>query len=150
MLHQTIRQKLFALYDGPLTEKERKLVEGHLAQCRECRKAIAEWKALSTRLFPTRAFSEASEDFFTAKVMDRIRTGRIQPEKASWNLALRWLVPLLGSAAVAAWVFFAVLPDSSDLSSGANVQTAFTYDSSSGSGGNGIRQVSYSPDEIVP
>lgn len=150
MLHETIQQKLFALYDGPLTEKERKLVEGHLANCAECRKAIAEWKAISSRLFVTQTFSEASEDFFVAKVMDRVSSLSRQTLQTSWNLALRWLVPLLGSAAVAAWLLFTVLPDAPAFSSSPNVEEAFSSSSTYASTGNGMMLASYSPDEITP
>jgi anti-sigma factor RsiW len=151
MTHEMIQQKLFALYDGPLTEKERKLVEGHLAQCPECRKAISQWKALSARLFPAQPYSEATEDFFVAKVMDRVRASSLETGKALWGLALKWLLPLAGSAALAGWVFFSVLPDTASLSSNNTVEEAFssqpTYSSSTG---NGITLASYSSEEIVP
>src|ERR1039458_6362079 len=105
MNHEIIQQKIMALYDGPLTEKERKLVEGHLPQCYECRRAIAEWKAVSRRLFPPHAFSEASEDFFVVKTMNRIESASPKGGFLPQGFVLRWLAPLLGSAGVAAWVF---------------------------------------------
>ncbi len=152
MTHEAIQLKLFALYDGPLTEKDRKLVESHLPGCPECQRAIAEWKALSAKLFPSTTLSEASEDFFVTKAMDRVRSASLESGKISWNLTLRWLVPLVGSAAMAAWVFFAVLGDSAELSSSPTVQTAFSSDSSyPASTGNGLVLASYSSsDEIVP
>lgn len=151
MNHELIQQKLFALYDGPLTEKERKLVEGHMAQCPGCRKAIAQWKALSVRLFPPQTFSEAAEDFFVAKVMDRVRSSVPEKRQSLWSLTLRWLVPLVGSAVVAGWVFFSVLPDSSTFSSGNNVEAAFSSESSyPASSGNGVVLASYSSQDIVP
>ncbi len=150
MTHEMIQQKLFALYDGPLTEKERKLVEGHLAQCTDCRKAIAQWKAVSARLFPPHTYSEASEDFFVAKVMDRVRSSSLETGKSVWNLTLRWLVPLVGSAALAGWVFFSVLPDTTDLSSN-SAEAAFSSETTyPASTGNGVMLASYSSEEIVP
>ncbi|SRR5579871_1488865 len=150
MNHEMIQQKLFALYDGPLTEKERKLVESHLAQCAECRKAIAQWKAISTRLFPAQTFSEAAEDAFVARVMGRVRAAGEKME--SWGtLFFRWLVPLAGSAVVAGWVFFSVLSDTSIFSSGGNEEAAFPSESSySNASGNGIVLASYSSQDIVP
>jgi anti-sigma factor RsiW len=152
MTHEMIQQKLFALYDGPLTEQERKLVEGHLAQCPECRKAIAQWKAVSARLFPAHTFSEAAEDFFVAKVMDRVRSSSMEAGRALWGLTLRWVLPLVGSAALAGWVFFSVLPDSTGLSSSNSLEAAFSSQPVySASSGNGIMLASYSSsEEIVP
>lgn len=150
MNHELIQQKLMALYDGPLTEKERKLVEGHLAQCAECRKAVAQWKSISVRLFPAQTISEAAEDYFVAKVMDRIRTTAQEKSLSPMALIFRWLVPLVGSAVVAGWVFFSVLPDSV-ASSNNSVAAAFSYDSPGTSqNGNGIILASYSTSEIAP
>ncbi|HJT24708.1 MAG TPA: zf-HC2 domain-containing protein [bacterium] len=150
MNHDLIQQKLLALYDGPLTEKERKLVEGHLAQCRDCRKAVAQWKAISARLFPTQTLSEVAEDYFVAKVMDRVRSTAQEKGISPLTLIFRWLMPLVGSAVVAGWVFFSVLPGSAGASS-SSVAAAFSYDSSETSPtGNGIILASYSTNEIAP
>jgi len=40
MNHDKIREMLFDLYDRPLTERERQMVEGHLPDCPECRQAF--------------------------------------------------------------------------------------------------------------
>lgn len=151
MTHEMIQQKLLALYDGPLTEQERKLVEVHLAQCAGCRKAVAQWKAVSVRLFPAQTFSEASEDFFVAKVMDRIRSTSLEAGKFAWGMLLRWAFPLVGSAALAAWAFFSVMPESVGFSSTSSADAAFSsYTSYASASSNGMMQVSYSPDEIAP
>ena len=110
MTHNEIKQKLFALYDGPLTEKERVLVEVHLSACPECRRAVGEWENISGALFTKPAFSEVDEDRLVAKVM-----GRIRPQSQGWTpwkTDLKWFLPVLGSALLAAWVFLGVLPDS--------------------------------------
>jgi anti-sigma factor RsiW len=140
-----------ALYDGPLTEKERKLVESHLAQCAECRKAVSQWKAIGARLFPAQTYSEAAEDLFVAKVMDRVRTSTLEAQQSLQNFIFRWLVPLAGSAVLAGWVFFSILPNSVPSSSNNSVSAAFSYDSSyTQSNGNGMMLASYSTSEIAP
>jgi anti-sigma factor RsiW len=106
MKHEELKQKLFSLYDGPLTEKERALVEGHLGGCQECREAIDTWKSAASALFPKPAFSEVEEDRFTAAVMARV--GKIEAARErSFSYSAKWLVPLLGTAALAIWVFSA-------------------------------------------
>jgi anti-sigma factor RsiW len=117
MHHDEIREKLFDLYDRPLTEWERQLVEGHLPDCAECRQTFEEWQKISRALFPHPALSESSEDLFVSKVMARVSSYRPKNVILSWEIALRWLVPLLGSTIAAAWVFFSVLPDTPGLSS---------------------------------
>ncbi len=150
MTHETIQQKLFALYDGPLSEQERKLVEGHLAQCPSCRKAIAQWKAVSARLFPPQTFSEAAEDFFVSKVMTRVRISTLEAGKFAWGVILRWALPLVGSAVLAGWAFFSVLPDTSFYSAPSADAAFSSYSSYASASGNGMMQASYSPDEIAP
>ncbi len=123
MNHDEIQQKLFALYDGPLTEKERALAEKHLAKCSECRRAIAEWKALSASLFAPPAFSEVEEDRMVSLVMARVSSKAVDNPVSLMELALRWLFPLLGSTAAAAWVFFSVLPGTPGLSAGPTAES---------------------------
>jgi anti-sigma factor RsiW len=109
MNHNEIKQKLFSLYDGPLTEKERVLVEVHLSACPECRRAVGEWENISGILFTQPSFSEAAEDRLVARVMDRIKPA--PTHWSPWKSDLKWFMPLLGSALAAAWVFFLVLPN---------------------------------------
>jgi anti-sigma factor RsiW len=151
MNHELIQQKLMALYDGPLTEEERKLVEGHLAGCSSCRRAVAEWKVISQGLFTSPTFSEAREDYFVAKVMDRVKSTTPETGFALWRPTLKWLVPLVGSAAMAAWAFASILP-LSDFSSGSSLESAFSNTSSyTVRSSNGITMASYSSsDEFAP
>lgn len=150
MNHDKIRDMLFDLYDRPLTERERLIVEGHLPDCAECRQAFGQWQQISRTLFALPAPSEAQEDLFVSKVMARVTS--TQPVTTfSWGYALRWMVPLLGSSIAAVWFFFTALSGTGGLSSSANVETAFSSDSSyTASSGNGIVLASYSPDEIIP
>jgi len=143
MKHEEIKQKLFALLDGPLSEQERTLVEKHLPSCPECQSATEEWKKISGVLFTQPAFSEAAEDQFVSKVMARLSTASgLQTPAASsrWN-TLQWLIPLAGSAVAAAWVFFFVLPGTPGLSSTASVENYFSDNETS---------FSSSPVGIVP
>jgi anti-sigma factor RsiW len=133
MNHELIKEKLFALYDGPLTEQERKVVESHLSQCPECRRTLAEWRVLSKRLFPKVAFSEASEDIFTLSVLQKLEPYRAPAPLFSRNFVLRWGLPALGVAALSAWFFL------SSLTAGSNMveepaEAAFTYADSGNSG----------------
>jgi anti-sigma factor RsiW len=150
MNHDKIREMLFDLYDRPLTERERQMVEGHLPDCPECRQSFEEWQKISRTLFALPAPSEAQEDLFVSKVMTRIAAS--QPAAIfSWNDALRWMVPLLGSSIAAVWFFMTALSGSGDLPSSSNVETAFSQDVPYSSSGNGIVLASYtSTDEIVP
>ena len=127
MRHQEINEKILALYEGPLTEKERLLVESHLAGCVECQKTVEEYRALSSRLFTLPIFSEASEDTFVTKVMARIESS--PKTTLSWNeLILRWMLPLVGSAVAAVWVCFFVLPETPDFASEMNGSSYFSSD----------------------
>jgi len=153
MKHDEIKQKLFALYDGPLSEAERTLVEEHLPSCAECRRAVEECRKISEVLFALPALSEASEDQFVARVMARLSPAsdlKIPAAPSRWN-TLQWLLPLAGSAVAAAWVFFFVLSDSADLNPSANVETAFSSTAAPASEGNGIMLASYSPsNDLLP
>ena len=151
MNHDEIREKLFDLYDRPLTERERWMVEGHLPDCPECRHAFEQWQRISRTLFSMPAPSEAQEDLFVSRVMTRIAALPVPAPILSWNNALRWMVPLLGSSIAAVWFFVAALSGSGALSNSASVEAAFSQDSSyTASPDNGIMLASYSPDEIVP
>ncbi len=154
MRHEEIKEKLFALYDGPLTEKERVLLEGHLPVCAECRQSIGEWKTLSRTLFARPTPSEASEDIFVSRIIARLEPSPAGFMVPFWEKPLGWLVPLVGSAAIAAWVFFSVLPSMNGLSSSPTIETAFSSDTSysSSSTESGVMFASYSPStyDIAP
>jgi anti-sigma factor RsiW len=141
MNHEMIQEKLFALYDGPLTEQERKVVETHLSQCPDCRRAVAEWKALSKRLFPKVAFSEASEDLFTLSVLRKLETYQAPVSLFDRGFLLRWGLPALGVAAMTLWFFLSTVNTNSGLVE-EPAEAAFTYAGSSNSG--------YSPSGFVP
>jgi len=109
MNHDEIREKLFDLYDRPLTKRERQMVESHLPDCDECRRAFEDWQTISHTLFTQPALSEAQEDRFVAKVMGRIQKAPSTP--LSWFSRVKWFMPLAGSAVAAFWVFAVALPN---------------------------------------
>ena len=113
MNHDEIREKLFDLYDRPLTKRERQMVELHLPDCEECRQAFESWQQISHTLFTQPALSEAQEDRFVSKVMDRIQKKPAGP--MAWLSRLKWFTPLVGSSLAALWVFVVALPNNPEL-----------------------------------
>jgi hypothetical protein len=80
-------------------------------------------------LFTVPSFSEAEEDVFTAQVMAKVKTLSTHSVESARNIIVRWFIPLLGSTAVAAWVFFSVLPSTPELSNALNGSTFLSADS---------------------
>src|SRR5579859_7854206 len=99
MNHDQIRERLFDLYDRPLTQRERRMVEVHLPDCPECRQTFENWQQISHTLFSQPALSEAQEDRFVANVMARIQ--KTSPQPVSWFSRLKWFMPLVGSSLAA-------------------------------------------------
>jgi len=127
MTHDQLKEKILGLYDGPVTEKERAWAENHLSSCSDCRHSVEEYKKFSSALFAVPSYSEADEDIFTAKVMARVKT--LSPlDQPVGDVLIRWLLPLLGSTAIAAWVFFSVLPGTPEISNAINGSTFFSSD----------------------
>ena len=129
MTHDKLKEKILGLYDGPVTEKERVWAETHLSSCFDCRLNVEEYKNLSSFLFAVPSFSEAEEDIFTAKVMTKVKTLSPRSIESARDVIVRWFIPLLGSTAVAAWVFFSVLPSTPELSNALNGSTFLSTDS---------------------
>jgi len=129
MKHDELKEKILGLYDGPVTEKERVWAETHLSSCADCRQNVEEYKNLSGFLFAVPSFSEAEEDIFTAKVIIKIKTLSTHSAESARNIIVRWFIPLLGSTAVAAWVFFSLLPSTPELSNALNGSTFLASDS---------------------
>jgi len=129
MKHDELKEKILGLYDGPVTEKERVWAETHLSSCSDCRQNVEEYKNLSGFLFAVPSFSEAEEDIFTAKVMAKVKTLSTHSAESARNIIVRWFIPLLGSTAVAAWVFFSLLPSTPELSNALNGSAFLAADS---------------------
>jgi len=128
MTHEELKEKVLGLYDGPVTEKERVWAKTHLSSCADCNKAVEEYKNFAATLFTIPAFSEADEDIFTAKVMSKIRTISANATQSVLDITVRWFIPLLGSTAVATWVFFSLLPSTPELSNAMNGSAYFSSD----------------------
>ncbi len=129
MKHDELKEKILGLYDGPVTEKERVWAETHLSSCSDCFQTVEEYKNLSAFLFAVPSFSEAEEDIFTSKVMAQVKSLSTQSVESAGNIIVRWFIPLLGSTAVAAWVFFSLLPSTPELSNALNGSTFLAADS---------------------
>ncbi len=115
MGHKTIKEKLFALYDGELDPAARKEVEAHLSGCPECRELHGRWAKTAKVLFSSPAAKNSPQDesaglladeFFVKSVMSRIRERQAPKPAISRDIYLRWLVPAIGLALM----LLAVLP----------------------------------------
>jgi len=127
MTHNEIQLKMFALCEGPLTAKERTLVERHLGECEECREAMASWKKAAPSLFPPVSTNESQEDLFVASVMDRVRA--TQGPTGSFVGSLRWALPLMGTAALALWMLATLVPPQTVTPANATVESFLAGDS---------------------
>jgi hypothetical protein len=129
MKHEELKEKILGLYDGPVTEKERVWADNHLVFCSDCQQAVEEYKKISSVLFAVPSFSEAEEDIFTAKVMAKIQSLSVRSTESTRDVFVRWFIPLLGSTAIAAWVFFSVLPSTPEISNALSGSTFLSADS---------------------
>jgi anti-sigma factor RsiW len=127
MTHNEIQLKMFALCEGPLTAKERALVEKHLGECEDCREALAGWKEAATLLFPQVSVSESQEDRFVASVMARVSATK--RTSGSFESSLRWALPLLGTAALALWMLATLVPPQTVSPANATVENFLAGDS---------------------
>ena len=128
MSHDQLREKLWALYDGELSIPERRELEHHLEDCEECLLTLSQWQRTSAALFPKAESPKLSGELFTQKVMAQVRS-LPQPKKLSWWRGfLPWMTSLLGSAAIAGWVLFYVMPATPGLSWGSNASSFFSED----------------------
>ena len=103
MDHQTIKEQLFALYDGELDAAARKEIESHLGGCTECREIYERWTKTAKAFF--KAPTVHPSEFFVRQVMGRIQGSEVPRRVPTWNITLRWLVPVIGVAAM----FFVVM-----------------------------------------
>ena len=128
MTHEETQLKIFALCEGPLSGKERAFLEAHLADCPECREAVASWKDAAPLLFPPVAPSESEEDRFTSAVMARV-SGTKSPEGRTLLGSFRWFLPLVGTSALALWLLTTLVPSPSITPANATVANFLVGDS---------------------
>ena len=105
MDHKSMKEQIFALYDGELSAAARKEVEAHIALCGECRELYEGW-AKTAKAFFKKAPEPASSEFFVRQVMNRVHELEAPKPARDWGLSLRWLVPAAGLALM----FLAVMP----------------------------------------
>jgi len=61
--------------------------------------------------------------------MAKVKTLSTHSAESARNIIVRWFIPLLGSTAVAAWVFFSLLPSTPELSNALNGSAFLAADS---------------------
>jgi anti-sigma factor RsiW len=108
MDHGAVKKNLPDFYDGELDTENRREVESHLLDCRECRETFNWWKKTSKAFFPKTEIS--GSEFFVQRVMARVKESAEGPKPLEWHFAWRWLVP---AVSVAAAVLIALLPEPS-------------------------------------
>ena len=92
---------LSAYHDHQLSAKETRRVDGHLATCADCRKALAQWDTDRARFAAAYAESTGGVDLRTA-VLEELRTMKPSTTHISLSLAkFRWLLGTTAFAAVA-------------------------------------------------
>ncbi len=99
MNHQTLKDKMFALYDGELSGKELQEAQAHLASCQECGRAYAQWQRTAKTFFRVPEVEES--EAFVHRVMERLEAlNEPKPSRAwvTWSFPSRWFVPAMAVA----------------------------------------------------
>ncbi len=92
MRHELWRDKVLALLDGELPEKDRSGVEEHISSCSDCADLRAASQAVS-RLLKAEA-EPASSETFVRSVMRALPHAKAQPEPSmGLGELLRWATP---------------------------------------------------------
>ncbi len=94
MNHQHLEEKLFALYDGELSDSESREVREHMEVCLECRESYTRWKRLASVFFRVPQIHPSEP--FVWKVMARIEALEKPCGHRHRVWVLRRLVPALG------------------------------------------------------
>jgi anti-sigma factor RsiW len=95
MDHETLRKRLYELYDGELDGAARKELEAHLTLCSECRERIDRWAETSRLIFQTP--KPQPSEFFVRTVMSRIQELESQNPAPGWGISLGWLIPAISA-----------------------------------------------------
>jgi len=90
---------MFYLYDGALSGEEREDAEIHLKRCAECRRAIADWRALSGVVFRPQTVLISPD--FSGRVMSRIKAEECEVPGFFRRLRPYFSIPRLAAGAVA-------------------------------------------------
>ena len=94
MNHQDLQEKIFALYDGELSDPDSREVRAHLEVCPECREGYTRWEVLASVFFKAPQIHPSEP--FVRKVMARIEALEEPCGRKRRALVLRRLVPALG------------------------------------------------------
>ena len=98
MDHKTLKQQLFALYDGELAGESRLEVESHLAGCAECQRLYGQWSKTAKVFF--KVPEPATSEFFVRSVMNRIQALETPKPAIRWEFSFRWFATAVGLAAL--------------------------------------------------
>lgn len=104
MDHESMKAKLWELYDGELSGRDREEAEAHLKTCAECAALFARWKTLSGKLFGQA--HPARSEAFVQNVMSRVRQAEVTrvPIRV---MPVQWFAPVFG---IAAMLLLAITP----------------------------------------
>ena len=108
-------EHLFSSFvEDELSQRERRALESHLAECPRCSRAVEELRATVDLLAALPSYETGPA--FEEEVMDRIRSGEaLRPSVVEWiseRLGAAWLRPafLAGAAACALYIAFTIVP----------------------------------------
>lgn len=109
IVHERMKEKVFALYDGELSEAERQAVQQHLEACPDCRETYNRWVKIAGTFL--RAPELPASEALVRRVMERVEV--IHQPIGIWpqSVVFRWLVPVLG-VGMAASLLMVTLPRS--------------------------------------
>lgn len=124
-------EHLFSSFvEEELSQRERRLLEGHLEECSRCSEAVQEMRVTVDLLSALPSYDTGPA--FEEEVMDRIRSGEaLRPSIVEWlseHLAPARLRPvfLAGAAGCALWIAVLMVNPSRDAAPGRGAQVAGT------------------------
>ncbi len=94
MNHESLREKIFALYDGELDAKGEAEAKAHLNACEECAALYKRWQNVSKAFF--NAPKPETSEFFVRQVMNKIKVSEKPEPVLGRNILWRVLVPVFG------------------------------------------------------
>ena len=107
MTHEDIKEKLLALFDRELDERERKEIASHLNVCEDCSGTLKRWEQISAAM--SRAGSASpSSGRFVYSVMERIAASEKSAPAKNPAPFLNWIFPTLGYTFAIFLMFIAI------------------------------------------
>ena len=108
MNHESMKELIFALYDGESSPSDREKALAHMRTCVECRQIAQRWETMGKRLF--RVPPPPVPETFVQSVMDKIQDQEELQTGETWWPAARWLIPALGFGLAALLFSLAPIP----------------------------------------